>query len=45
MNKIFLKYKGIFYLFSFENLEFLKGNANGIIVSFPFFMTKFLKIH
>ena len=25
MNNVFLTYKGIFYLFSLENLEFLKG--------------------
>lgn len=25
MNNVFLKYKDIFYLFSLENLEFLKG--------------------
>ena len=40
MNNVFLKYKIIFYLPNFMNLKFLKGNANGLTVSFPIFMPK-----
>lgn len=37
MNNIFIKYLIIFYLFSFMNLEFLKGNANSINCFIPYF--------
>ncbi len=37
MNNIFIKYSIIFYLFSFMNLEFSKGNANSINCFIPYF--------
>ena len=45
MDNKFLELWKYFLFIYFEEFEILKGNANGIIVSFPFFMSKFLKFH